>query len=766
MSYQSNKNSLWQVLGIYLAISWVCLQVVDVLTQNMGLPKWVFMLTIALLILGLPVTAATAYFQGIGRRAVADSITQEIPRHRRLFKWKNVLMGGIAALAVWGLIVTGWVVMANRQNADSEWDLVTGIDEIRRLAGESDYSRAYAIATELDGLIVNDSVRDSMWSEVSREIVIRSVPPGARVLRRNYLSTDDQWEELGITPLELEHFPLGLSRLRFELEGYLPRETADFSSRLAASPPFVLDTPKTLPVGMTRVSGGSASIFAPGLEQLDALALGDFFMDVNEVTNREYKMFVDAGGYRDPVCWQHPFVRDGQDLSFEQAIAGFVDQTGRTGPSGWDVGSFPEGEDNIPVGGVSWYEAAAYACFVGKSLPTVYHWYMAADPFSSNHVVPQSNYDGHGPAPVGQYAGISRDGVHDMAGNVREWTQNPDGDAHFILGGGWDDPRYSFNDAITSPSFDRSPENGIRLVMYPDTTNVAAAGEPIEKTTRDYYSETPVSDELFEVYRQMYAYDRTPLNATLVSTDTTNTYIRERIEMDAAYGGERLTVFVFRPLGDATVSPYQAVTFFPGSNVIYLRSYDELDVSRLDFVLRSGRVVVYPVYKGTYERGSELRSDVQESTNLYRDHVIAWARDLNRTIDYLETREDIDAGRLAYFGISWGSAIGAIMTAVEPRFKASVLIVGGLMMQDVQPMADPFNFLPRVTIPTLMINGRYDSFFPLETSIKPFFETIGTNAVDKKIIVTDANHFVLTYNAKLVIGETLNWLDHYLGPVD
>jgi pimeloyl-ACP methyl ester carboxylesterase len=146
--------------------------------------------------------------------------------------------------------------------------------------------------------------------------------------------------------------------------------------------------------------------------------------------------------------------------------------------------------------------------------------------------------------------------------------------------------------------------------------------------------------------------------------------------------------------------------------------------------------------------------------------VIAWARDLNRTIDYLETREDIDAGRLAYFGISWGSAIGAIMTAVEPRIKASVLIVGGLMMQDVQPMADPFNFLPRVTIPTLMINGRYDSFFPLETSIKPFFETIGTNAVDKKIIVTDANHFVLTYNAKLVIGETLNWLDHYLGPVD
>jgi pimeloyl-ACP methyl ester carboxylesterase len=71
-----------------------------------------------------------------------------------------------------------------------------------------------------------------------------------------------------------------------------------------------------------------------------------------------------------------------------------------------------------------------------------------------------------------------------------------------------------------------------------------------------------------------------------------------------------------------------------------------------------------------------------------------------------------------------------------------------------------------VMTPTLMINGRYDSFIPLETSIKPFFETIVTNAADKKIIITDANHFVMTYSAKLAISETLDWLDLYLGPLD
>jgi dienelactone hydrolase len=176
--------------------------------------------------------------------------------------------------------------------------------------------------------------------------------------------------------------------------------------------------------------------------------------------------------------------------------------------------------------------------------------------------------------------------------------------------------------------------------------------------------------------------------------------------------------------------------------------------------------VVYPIYKGTYERSSDLRSDIQDETNLYRDHVIAWARDIGRSIDYLETRPDIDTERLAYYGISWGGVMGGIMTAVEPRFKASVLVVGGLEMQAVQPMADPFNFLPRVTLPTLMLNGRYDSFFPLATSIMPFYENLGTPEADRKIIVTDANHFVLSYEANLAIAESLDWLDGYVGPVE
>jgi len=761
MAHERNQRSLWQVLGIYAAVSWVCLQVIDVLTQNLGLPNWVFTLTLGLLLLGLPVTAATGYFQGIGRRK--DSATAPATG---LFTWKNVRKVAVAALAIWGIAVTGWVIQADKDSADSERNLVTSLDEIQRLVSEYKFPEAYAIAQELDSQITDDSVRESMWADVSRELKLETDPPGATVFIRDYDSSEADWQEIGVTPLDVQHYPLGLSRLRFELDGYLPRETANFSSRIAAAPPFVLDTPETMPRGMTRVSGGSLGIQSPGLEQIEALQLGDFFVDIHEVTNQEYQAFVDAGGYSNPDCWAHPFVRDGQTLAFKDAMAEFVDQTGRAGPSGWQVGAYPEGEDDRPVGGVSWYEAAAYACFVGKSLPTVYHWFAAADPFSSNHVVPQSNYSGTGPAPVGQHKAISRDGIYDMAGNVREWAQNPDGEARYILGGGWKDPEYSFNDAVTSPAFDRSLENGIRLAVYPDETNIAAAGAPIAKAFRDFDLEEPVSDEVFAVYRQMYEYDDTALNAEVIESIQDGPYTRQQIEIDAAYNEERLTIFVFLPGGNSASPPYQTVVFFPGSNDIYKTSFDEIRLGTVEYVLRSGRALVYPIYKGTYDRKSDLDSDVQNASNVYRDHTIAWARDVGRTIDYLETRDDIDTERLAYLGFSWGAAVGPIMTAVEERFKTALFYVGGMMMQDVQPMSDPFNFLPRVTIPVFMFNGKYDSFFPLEAAIKPFYANLGTPDADKKLTVTDSNHFVSAYSANQLISESLDWLDKYLGEVE
>jgi pimeloyl-ACP methyl ester carboxylesterase len=164
------------------------------------------------------------------------------------------------------------------------------------------------------------------------------------------------------------------------------------------------------------------------------------------------------------------------------------------------------------------------------------------------------------------------------------------------------------------------------------------------------------------------------------------------------------------------------------------------------------------VYKGTYQRSDSLRSDTQDGTNFYRDHVVMWARDLSRGIDYLETRPDVTTADLGFFGLSWGGAMGALLPAVERRIRVSVLVVAGFDFPRTRPEVDPINFAPRVRIPTLMLNGRYDFFFPLESSQLPMFRLLGTPAAEKRHVVEESSHFVPRVR---MIQETLAWLDRY-----
>jgi hypothetical protein len=763
MASKKRRGPVWRILGVYLVGSWVCLQVVDVLSQNLPLPTWAFSLTLVLLVLGLPVTGITAFLQSRRNERTEEGRFQGGLDHR-LFTWRNVFFGGLGALAVWGVAVTGWLLLGADQ--PSEGELLELVHRVDSLTAASEFSEAYALVLGIDERLRDDSLRSELWARVSRSVVLRTDPEGAVVHRRDYAPAGSPWIELGSTPLTIEHFPLGQSRVRFELVGHRTRELALAPEQLVDVGVVELRAEETLPAGMIPVNRNAGTegygLFVPGLEQVEFLELGEFLMADAEVTNREFADFVQSGGYSDPTCWEYPFIENGVELTFDEAMARFTDATGRPGPATWDAGTYSPGAEELPVGGLSWYEAAAYSCFRGSSLPTVHHWYAAANPFSSPHVVPLSNF-GNGPAPVREHEGVSQDGIFDLAGNVREWVHNAQGESRFILGGGWSDQQYAFNDALTAPAFDRSPLNGIRLVQYLDSTNVAAAGAPLGLAFRDYRAETPVSDEVFEAFRQAYAYDATPLDHRIVSSDTTELWIRQRVEMDAGYGGERLTIFLFIPRGFE--GPHQTVVYFPGSNVIYRRSYADVDPGTFEFLLRSGRAVAFPIYKGTFERGTDLRSDIQDESNLWRDHMIAWATDLRRSVDYLETREDFDLDRLGYMGVSWGGAVAPVMLSLEKRIGAAAIIVGGLLMQEAQPMADPFHFLPRVTQPTVMINARFDSFYPLETSGRPLFENLGTPPEQRKLVVIDANHGVISYARNQVVGEVLGWLDLYLGEV-
>ena len=146
-------------------------------------------------------------------------------------------------------------------------------------------------------------------------------------------------------------------------------------------------------------------------------------------------------------------------------------------------------------------------------------------------------------------------------------------------------------------------------------------------------------------------------------------------------------------------------------------------------------------------------------TVLYKDHVIWWGKDLKRSIDYLESREDINSSQLAYYGVSWGGGMGALMIPIEKRFKAGLLYVAGLMFQKALPEVDQINYVTRINIPTIMMNGKYDHFFPLETSQQPMYDLMSTPIEDKKHYVFETGHYV---PRKELAKEMLGWLEKYL----
>ena len=91
-----------------------------------------------------------------------------------------------------------------------------------------------------------------------------------------------------------------------------------------------------------------------------------------------------------------------------------------------------------------------------------------------------------------------------------------------------------------------------------------------------------------------------------------------------------------------------------------------------------------------------------------------------------------------------------------------MLYVAGLTMERGRPEVEPINYLPRIRTPVLMLNGKYDFFFPSETSQKPFFNFLGTPTTDKRWILYEGGHDVPRTQ---LITESLAWLDKYFGPV-
>ena len=702
-------------------------------------------------------------------KALRQDTSGPISIARRVRK-PRVVLPALAVLAFLGLLV-GWYV---RRNGQIRWAHDTAIPEIARLADKGEDGAAFALAKKMEAMVPGDQALQKLWPEVSLAISVHSEPPGAEVYMKPYRAADATWEYIGRSPISHLRVPFGLLRWRAEKQGFQTaevlssslhngREIQDFLGGTTVN--LSLTVSGTVPDGMVRVPGGEVSVKLPGIETpVSVVNLPDYWMDRYEVTNREFKQFVDAGGYRKPEYWKQPFVENGKILSWEEAMPRFRDKAGRPGPITWELGNYPEGQGDYPVTGVSWYEAAAYAEFTGKSLPTAQQWQNAAWTWMgvASDMVPISNFEGRGLAPIGSYQGMSQCGTYDMAGNAKEWCWNATKDKRFILGGAWNEPSYMFLGPDAQSPFGRLPTYGFRCVKeIPGTSLPKAALEPISAAFRDFSKEKPVSDQVFAAFKNLYRYDTGPLDTVADPVDERGKYwTRQKVTFNAAYGNERMSAYVYLPRNSKP--PFQTVVFFPGSYAVVARSSKDLELFGCDFIIKSGRALVYPIYKSHYERGDGLPSDDPDETARYRDHVIYWRKDLGRTIDFLETRKDLNLEKMAYYGLSTGAYLGNILPAVESRIRVAVLLGGGFDFAKKMPEVNELNFAPRVKVPTLLVNGRYDGFFPLKTSQNVMFRFLGTPEKDKRHAVLEGGH-IPPYDQ--MVKEILDWLDKYQGPV-
>ena len=381
------------------------------------------------------------------------------------------------------------------------------IPEIAKLAADHKPVAAFLLAQKAQKYLPGDAELSRIADGLTHVASVRSSPPGAIVEIKDYLSPGDAWFALGSTPLENIKLPSGYLRWRVSKAGVGEHNGAPITEDIHGPRKefnFPLEAIASAPPGMVPVPAVDFVDLLWGLGLVGPYKLPAYYIDRYEVTNRQYQEFVDQGGYQKRDYWKEKFLRDGKELSWEQAMDLFRDASGRPGPSTWEAGHFPAGHADDPVGGVSWYEASAYAEFAGKSLPVIAQWFRAAPSSVAKYIVPQSNFLLSAVAPGGKYQGLGPWGTYDMGGNVAEWCRNEGGGQfRYILGGGWNTSSVEYFEPGVLPPLNRSPNSGFRCVRNTTALPAEATAE-IRLQVRDFSKAKPASDEVFRIYKTMW----------------------------------------------------------------------------------------------------------------------------------------------------------------------------------------------------------------------------------------------------------------------
>ena len=659
---------------------------------------------------------------------------------------------------------------------------------IENLANEGRYFEAYQLAQQAKWHLPDNEKLAKLMPMISDSISVDSEPSGARVyLKRFSMDESAPRELIGTTPISKRTIARGEYLMTVEKDGFAPFErTISDVLTLTGNTMVPPDEPSDfkiklveaakLPDQMVLIPGGSYKLASRTRPTNARVDLDDFFIDKYEVTNREFKEFVSAGGYFKPEFWKQPFVKDGRTLSFDDAMKEFRDRTGLPGPRLWSGQNFPEGKAEHPVTDITWHEAAAYAAFRGKQLPSIFQWEKAARnglfTYYSGYTLPwgamefggtvvgHANFNGSGTLPVNRFPfGASPFGCYQMAGNVSEWCANEVSDGFTVAGGSWKDLFYVFTDIGAFPGFHNSDRIGFRCVLNAPGANGDQGAARID-TASQIPVYTPTSEASFQALLSHYRYDRLPLEAQIVESIETPDWKREKISY---LGGndERAIGYLYLP--KSSRAPFQVIQFVPAGDVYgNFNSIPESVEMQVAPFIKSGRAVWSVVFKGFKEREHPAGySPPRYTTVRRREEVVRNATDLSRGLDYLATRKDLNLSQLAYYGYSQGAQEGGIYTAVENRYRSVVFVAGSIPLGAESWIAEasPPKLAAHIRAPKLMLNGRYDEVNPIRTNVEPAFKLLRE---PKRMQLYDAGH---SPPLEIIVPVINGWLDETLGKV-
>ena len=201
---EAHRRSLWQVLGIYLVASWLVFQVVQTLTEGLGLPDWVPPFALILLIIGLPIVVATAFVQegrpaegskaelpvderdeaeggtagvaaqpsegGSPRTPTPEAREVEMATHHRLFTWRNAILGGVLAFALLGVLTAVYMTTRSLGIGPAATLVARGVIDERQPILLADFESS-------DSLLAR-AATEAFRVDLSQSSVVRLAEPG------------------------------------------------------------------------------------------------------------------------------------------------------------------------------------------------------------------------------------------------------------------------------------------------------------------------------------------------------------------------------------------------------------------------------------------------------------------------------------------------------------------------------------------------------------------------------------------------------------